>query len=372
MKILYFLNILREGAGMINREACFAKQLSQKGCDVSILSYFKASLRVGPQLKVFNVFPTRFFNFLYESSLAKFFAFFKILFVLIRVKPEIVMVDLPGEAWWAYKFRSLFGYKVLFTYHGVADEKFYSGQAAQDLHRLRAFGHRMLQQADHVVVVSEFLMKEVNDIGVIADCLYNGYDDETFINSNSKRDANKILFVGRFTEYKGAFNIVKAFARTVQLRPDAKLEMCGYMESKEYLRKIKQFIIDHHLSHSITLSGPISSDTFVKKLQTSALFVNGSLDETFCMPLLEAQATGTPCVAFAAGGIPEVVAHQRTGLLAEAGDIDDMAMKLCRMLRDKSLYDFCQNNINSHINQFNYVNLSNKLLHTLHGLKQNI
>ena len=370
MKILYFLNILREGAGMINREACFAKQLSKKGCEVSILSYFKASLKVDEKLRVYTVFPTRYLNFLYNSIIGKILAFFKILFVLIKLKPDVIMVDLPAEAWWAYKFRAFLKYKVIFTYHGVANEQFYCGKDAKKLRAVRKFGHNMLIKADQVLVVSEFLKTEVNSIGVEAECLYNGYDDQTFTMKETKRDPNKILFVGRFTEYKGAFNIVKAFARTIQLRPSARLEMCGYLESETYLKKIRDYIQAHHLGNYISISGPISSEQFVTKLQGSGIFVNGSVDETFCMPLLEAQAVGTPCVAFAAGGIPEVVAHQKTGLLAQAGDVEDMAMKLCHLLRDKQLYKFCQQNISQHVSQFNYINLSNRLMQLLYRLKQ--
>ena len=50
IKVLFFLNILRKGAGMINREAAFAEELNKNGYDVSILSYFKPEMKLHGEL----------------------------------------------------------------------------------------------------------------------------------------------------------------------------------------------------------------------------------------------------------------------------------------------------------------------------------
>ncbi len=50
--------------------------------------------------------------------------------------------------------------------------------------------------------------------------------------------------------------------------------------------------------------------------------------------LLQAMAVGVPVVGSAIGGIPEVVAHLRTGLLVVPGDVTGLAGAIASVLRD--------------------------------------
>jgi glycosyltransferase involved in cell wall biosynthesis len=53
--------------------------------------------------------------------------------------------------------------------------------------------------------------------------------------------------------------------------------------------------------------------------------------------ILESLACGVPVVSTAAGGITEVLIHERTGLLAQPGDIVAIAAQLERLLGDPAL-----------------------------------
>jgi glycosyltransferase involved in cell wall biosynthesis len=56
------------------------------------------------------------------------------------------------------------------------------------------------------------------------------------------------------------------------------------------------------------------------------------------MVVLEAQAMGTPVVAYRTGGLPEAVQHGVTGLLAETGNVEQLAEYILRYLRDSDFW----------------------------------
>lgn len=65
------------------------------------------------------------------------------------------------------------------------------------------------------------------------------------------------------------------------------------------------------------------------------VFVAPSLQENFCQTVLEAMACGTPAVAFRVGGMPDLIEHQRTGYLARAFEVNDLAKGLCWVMEDR-------------------------------------
>ena len=65
------------------------------------------------------------------------------------------------------------------------------------------------------------------------------------------------------------------------------------------------------------------------------LLVVPSINEGMGRVILEAGAGRTPVVAFAVGGIPEVVRHGENGYLLPVGDVDAMAEAALDLLRDE-------------------------------------
>ena len=70
--------------------------------------------------------------------------------------------------------------------------------------------------------------------------------------------------------------------------------------------------------------------------QAADVYVHAARAETFGLVIAEAMACGTPVVATAVGGIPEVVIHRQTGLLTPPGDARAFAAALCNLLADKA------------------------------------
>lgn len=69
----------------------------------------------------------------------------------------------------------------------------------------------------------------------------------------------------------------------------------------------------------------------------SDLFVMASLEDNLPSTVLEAMACGAPVAGFRTGGVPDLVEHGVTGLLAEAGDTLELGQAMEHLLTDKGL-----------------------------------
>ncbi|MCP5363809.1 MAG: glycosyltransferase family 4 protein [Hyphomicrobiales bacterium] len=78
--------------------------------------------------------------------------------------------------------------------------------------------------------------------------------------------------------------------------------------------------------------GQLSPRDIHRVLAASDLFVWPAIDEAYGMALLEAQAAGVPCVAGRTGGVPDVVCHNKTGLLVPINHPEAFAQAVSRLL----------------------------------------
>jgi glycosyltransferase involved in cell wall biosynthesis len=102
----------------------------------------------------------------------------------------------------------------------------------------------------------------------------------------------------------------------------------------------------------------------------SDVFVMPSQEEAFGQTALESIACGTPVAAFKAGGIPETVRHEQTGLLSRVGDAKKLRQNIERLLGDQELWRHCSENgpkvakaeFSYEVNARNYIALYESLL----------
>ena len=69
----------------------------------------------------------------------------------------------------------------------------------------------------------------------------------------------------------------------------------------------------------------------------SDIFVSPSISESFGLMVCEAQACGTPVVAFSAGGIVEIVEHEKTGFLVHMGNVAHLYQRVKMVLESPKL-----------------------------------
>jgi starch synthase len=153
-------------------------------------------------------------------------------------------------------------------------------------------------------------------------------------------DRPYVVFVGRITRQKGVPHLLRA-AR--QLDPAAQLVLCAGAPDTPSLDREFRALFDELNAvrdgvHWIPAMLP--RPAVVQLLTHAAVFACPSVYEPLGIVNLEAMACGTAVVASAVGGIPEVVADGRTGLLVpydeqHPADFEDgLAAALNRLVAD--------------------------------------
>ena len=121
-----------------------------------------------------------------------------------------------------------------------------------------------------------------------------------------------VLCVGNLFEHKGQRLLLETFARLAGRHPQALLLLVGDGPDREHLR---QAAARAGLADRVRLAGAVPNGELPRWYSAADVLVLGSSREGWPNVLLEAMACGTPVVASAVGGIPEVVASPAVGRL---------------------------------------------------------
>ncbi len=91
------------------------------------------------------------------------------------------------------------------------------------------------------------------------------------------------------------------------------------------------------ISDRIDWHGALPPESVASHLSGAQVYVWPGCGEAYGLAYLEAQAAGLPVVAFSTAGVPEVVAHDISGLLTPDGDIGALSAALRQLLTDSAL-----------------------------------
>lgn len=138
--------------------------------------------------------------------------------------------------------------------------------------------------------------------------------------------------VGNLTRKKNQEMMLRATAILSQRVSNVRLVLIGTGPLEESLRRLTARL---RIEDRVTFLG--TREDVLDLLPGLDAFCLSSQFEGLSIALVEAMATGIPCVATAVGGMPEVVEDGVSGLLVPAGATQELANALERLLRDETL-----------------------------------
>jgi glycosyltransferase involved in cell wall biosynthesis len=153
-------------------------------------------------------------------------------------------------------------------------------------------------------------------------------------------EAPAVLLVGRLHPAKGQIELVEAAPRVLERRPDVSFVLLGDDDPTQpaYAAGVRRRVSELGIEESIILAGHRSDALNVMSgsdvvVLPSVPDERGAGREACPFALLEAMAVQTPVVAYAAGGIPEVLGD--CGRLVAEGDRVALADAIVDMLEDE-------------------------------------
>lgn len=145
-----------------------------------------------------------------------------------------------------------------------------------------------------------------------------------------------LLSVGRLSPEKGHRTAIEAAAELVKEFPTIEYHIVGDGPERKTLQRLA---IDLGLAKTIIFEGFIQPDEIINYYTTSHILLLPSIQETQGTVLQEAQASGLPVIGSRAGGIPEVIIENKTGLLFNTTEPADLANKIRLLISSPNLYD---------------------------------
>ena len=225
---------------------------------------------------------------------------------------------------------------------------------------------KVLNNVDKVIANSEYTKNLAINNGVNKEkviVINPGVDPAQELNKKSlekvesllKTKSPRLITVSRFDKRKNHEKIVMALRNLKQIYPDIVYICIGYGEEEE---NIKDLVKELELGSQVMFFKDISTDLKNSLIAKSDIFVMPSIIhktsvEGFGIAYVEAAQYGVPSLGGKDGGASDAISHDKTGLICDGNNLDDIYSSLNSMIENKKYHMFGKN-AKEHVSKFQW------------------
>lgn len=198
--------------------------------------------------------------------------------------------------------------------------------------------------ADYLIEVEKIPAFKVHKVGAGINIDINQID-------SSKKEGNKILFVGRDFKRKGGELVINAFRILKKINPKAQLYVAGPSQNP-----VKDELEGYHFL------GDVDREQLVQYYNMCDVFCMPSYFEAYGIVFGEALCFGLPCIVRNAFAMKEFITDGENGYLIGKDDVDDLADKMHRLLGDESIRRHVISKREWYVNEYSWMNTIKKIV----------
>ena len=331
MKILLISPTLKGIGGISQHVRDLIKFLKDNGHQVDVLS--SENIPIIPIKKLKNP------SFLISS-------FFKAKFMK---NYDIVHAQHPIAA---LAMKHVSGKKIL-TIHGIYSEQIKMLHGKLNSNFSNIYEKNAFKWADAVTAGSQEAFEYYNKLGSKVSFIPNAINIKSLPTGSDSRYEKQIIFAGRLSKEKGILTVLEMAKNIPQ---DIHLLIIGDGPEKETVEKsIKNNKNVHYLGYQ-------SKEKTIPLIRGSKLLIQPSLAEGISATLLEAMACKTPVITTNLGGNVELFENNKTGILIEPKNFEELLKKIIFLLNDPLTLEQISNSAFVHVQQYDWSNIGKKYL----------
>ncbi|MCK4863957.1 MAG: glycosyltransferase family 4 protein [Gammaproteobacteria bacterium] len=145
----------------------------------------------------------------------------------------------------------------------------------------------------------------------------------------------RIAIFGRIEQGKGQHLVIEAAKKLKEQGKEIQVAIIGHIMDDAYFNKLQITIKEDNLKNNIFYLGFHNNPTSIMSCFDAVVLATKC--ETFGLVLPEAMRAGVTVIGSNCGGVPEIIQHEKTGLLFESENVVDLTTQLSKIVTDKEL-----------------------------------